>query len=82
MEGLSQLEEDEPLGAEYWVSRNCVSADWDSSAGGGLGSRIGSAGVGGIGRVWVEAGGEVRGMGIAGGMITPPVDGNGVGRPE
>jgi len=49
---------------------------------------VGSAEAGGIGRaggaiwVWVGIGGEVRGMGIVGGMITPPVDGNGVGSPE
>jgi hypothetical protein len=29
----------------------------------------------------VGRGGEVRGTGIVGGMITPPVDGEGVGRP-
>jgi hypothetical protein len=46
---------------------------------------MGSTGVGGMARgggaVWVGSGGEVRRTGIVGGMITPPVDVNGVGRP-
>lgn len=48
---------------------------------------MGSAGVGETGGaggavwVWIGIGGEFRGTGIVGGMITPPVDVIGLGRP-